>query len=319
MFTTDRPVVFAYHGYPWLIHRLTYRRTNHDNIHVRGYKEEGTTTTPFDMVMLNDLDRFHLVMDVIDRVPGLGSQGRAPPPGDGRPAPRAAPTPGWHGEDARGQRLDLAVRVSRGAVLVVNAGSSSLKLARARRRTTRSWSAEDLPAPRGRADADALAAEAFEPSAPWTRSGTGSSTAARGSWSRCASTPAVEAELRALTDLAPLHQPKSLRRPRRWCRPALPGRPGRRLLRHRVPRRLPPAASTYALPPEWRQRWDAAPVRLPRPVARLRRAPGRRAAGSSRSRRRWSPATWGRRVAGGRAWTAGRWTPRWASRRWRAW
>jgi xylulose-5-phosphate/fructose-6-phosphate phosphoketolase len=70
-FTTDRPIVFAYHGYPWLIHRLTYRRTNHRNLHVRGYKEEGTTTTPFDMVMLNDLDRFHLVIDVIDRVPGL--------------------------------------------------------------------------------------------------------------------------------------------------------------------------------------------------------------------------------------------------------
>src|ERR1700730_18219231 len=74
LFTTDRPVVFAYHGYPWLIHRLTYRRTNHGNLHVRGYKEEGTTTTPFDMVMLNDLDRFHLVIDVIDRVPGLGAR-----------------------------------------------------------------------------------------------------------------------------------------------------------------------------------------------------------------------------------------------------
>jgi xylulose-5-phosphate/fructose-6-phosphate phosphoketolase len=71
LFTTDKPIVFAYHGYPWLIHRLTYRRTNHRNLHVRGYKEEGTTTTPFDMVMLNDLDRFHLVIDVIDRVPGL--------------------------------------------------------------------------------------------------------------------------------------------------------------------------------------------------------------------------------------------------------
>jgi len=71
LFTATRPIVFAYHGYPWLIHRLTYRRTNHGNLHVRGYKEEGTTTTPFDMVMLNDLDRFHLVMDVIDRVPGL--------------------------------------------------------------------------------------------------------------------------------------------------------------------------------------------------------------------------------------------------------
>ena len=74
LFTTDKPIVFAYHGYPWLIHRLTYRRTNHRNLHVRGYKEEGTTTTPFDMVMLNDLDRFHLVVDVIDRVPGLAAR-----------------------------------------------------------------------------------------------------------------------------------------------------------------------------------------------------------------------------------------------------
>jgi xylulose-5-phosphate/fructose-6-phosphate phosphoketolase len=74
LFTTSKPVVFAFHGYPYLIHRLTYRRTNHHGIHVRGYKEEGTTTTPFDMVMLNDLDRFHLVMDTIDRVPGLAEQ-----------------------------------------------------------------------------------------------------------------------------------------------------------------------------------------------------------------------------------------------------
>ena len=74
LFTTDKPVIMAYHGYPWLIHRLAYRRTNHANIHVRGYKEEGTTTTPFDMAMRNDIDRFHLVMDVIDRVPSLGSK-----------------------------------------------------------------------------------------------------------------------------------------------------------------------------------------------------------------------------------------------------
>ena len=75
LFTRNKPVIFAFHGYPWLIHRLTYRRTNHDNIHVRGYKEEGTITTPFDMTVLNDLDRFHLVMDAIDRLPQTGDKG----------------------------------------------------------------------------------------------------------------------------------------------------------------------------------------------------------------------------------------------------
>jgi xylulose-5-phosphate/fructose-6-phosphate phosphoketolase len=75
LFTSDKPVIFAYHGYPWLIHRLTYRRTNHDNFHVRGYKEEGTTTTPFDMTVLNQIDRFDLALDVIDRVPSLRERG----------------------------------------------------------------------------------------------------------------------------------------------------------------------------------------------------------------------------------------------------
>ena len=128
LFTADRPVVFAYHGYPWLIHRLTYRRTNHRNIHVRGYKEEGTTTTPFDMVMLNDLDRFHLAIDVIDRVPGLAESCGAPAPGPGRPAPRAhAPTPASTARTTPRSRLGLAV-LTGGPVLVVNAGSVSLKL-----------------------------------------------------------------------------------------------------------------------------------------------------------------------------------------------
>jgi xylulose-5-phosphate/fructose-6-phosphate phosphoketolase len=74
-FTRDRPVIFAFHACPWLIHRLTYRRSNHENIEVRGYKEEGTITTPFDMTVLNDLDRFHLVMDTIDRLPQTGDKG----------------------------------------------------------------------------------------------------------------------------------------------------------------------------------------------------------------------------------------------------
>jgi xylulose-5-phosphate/fructose-6-phosphate phosphoketolase len=81
LFTRDKPVIFAFHRYPWLVHRLTYRRTNHDNIHVRGYKEEGSVTTPFDMAVANDLDRFHLVADVAERVPKL--------------APHAASTKQW--------------------------------------------------------------------------------------------------------------------------------------------------------------------------------------------------------------------------------
>ena len=89
LFTRDKPIIFAYHGYPWLIHRLTYRRTNHRNLHVRGYKEEGTITTPFDMAVLNDLDRFHLAGDAVDRLPQLGRARRLSQAADGGPADRA--------------------------------------------------------------------------------------------------------------------------------------------------------------------------------------------------------------------------------------
>ncbi len=129
LFTADRPIVFAYHGYPWLIHRLTYRRTNHDNLHVRGYKEEGTVTTPFDMVMRNDLDRFHLVMDVIDRVPGLAHDAARAAPADGR---RARGGAGLRPRDRRRPGVDprlgvAALTAAPMRVLVCNAGSSSLK------------------------------------------------------------------------------------------------------------------------------------------------------------------------------------------------
>ena len=276
LFTADRPVIFAYHGYPRLIHRLTYRRTNHDNLHVRGFKEEGTTTTPFDMVMLNDLDRFRLVIDVIDRVPGLAAgrpgcgsgwptRGSTPGPtpastarttrrsaaGPGRttrPATGSAPAPvattpatttsrRWRGRDG-GVRM---------RVLVVNTGSSSVKL-----RLLSGHDAARLDRPAGTVHSGAgggrRARSAGWPASPvWTVSGTASCTAARRSPSRSWSTT---------------RSGSSCSRWWTWrrctCRRRWPGwtRSGRRCRRcrrwpastPRSTRRMPAAATTYALP-----------------------------------------------------------------------
>ena len=225
-------MIFAYHGYPWLIHRLTYRRTNHDNIHVRGYKEEGTTTTPFDMVMLNDLDRFHLVMDVIDRVPGLGARAAHAAPADGRrAAARTARTPAstartcprcdWTGRRA-GTRSGARAPAVR--VLVVNAGSSSLKL-RLLDATTRSL-APARPSSAGRTRRLGRRWRRARPAAARpTRSGTASCTAASGSPAPVRVDDAVIADLDALADLAPLHQPRSLAAHRRRRGALLPDVP----------------------------------------------------------------------------------------------
>ena len=226
------PVVFAYHGYPWLIHRLTYRRTNHDNMHVRGYKEEGTTTTPFDMVMLNDLDRFHLVMDVIDRVPGLGTRAAdlRQEMVDTRIRCRA-----WtreHGDDpGRDQRLDVALlRVGRPNAgltsLVVASGTESVRLA----------SLDDVDP----AAIDAVAhrivhgGEAFR--------------------SPALVDDAVLAELAQLRSLAPLHNTPALRELDE-ARRRFPDLPHVAVFDTAFHATIPPAAATYAVPRRWREEW----------------------------------------------------------------
>ncbi len=265
LFTTDQPVVFAYHGYPWLIHRLTYRRTNHDNIHVRGYKEEGTTTTPFDMVMLNDLDRFHLVMDVIDRVPGLGERAAhlrqlmvrrtAPPPRLHPRARRGLPGRGRlavaRGARARRRARRLAADAVR--VLVANAGSSSVKLALLGDADETIASAE-LPAPRSQMDPAelerALAGPLGEADAVGHRIVHG------GELYREAVRldERVAGELRGLCELAPLHQRKSLDAMDAVAA-VLPDVPAVACFDTAFHATMPPAAYTYALPAGWRERW----------------------------------------------------------------
>ncbi len=313
LFTTSQPVIFAYHGYPWLIHRLTYRRANHHNLHVRGYKEEGTTTTPFDMVMLNDLDRFHLVMDVIDRVPHLG-------------------------ETAAGLRQQMADERLRHRCLHARArrrlaGRARLDLARLSARPRRQRRVEQPQA--------VAARRATTPSC-----GGASSTLRDRSWSprrlrsalaelpepsdavghrivhggeRFRSAVRLDAEvlsaLRELTVLAPLHQPKSLAAVDAVSQ-ALPDVP-------EVAASTPPST-----PPSRRRRpptpcrangasatgcagsaSTASPTPTPR-VARVQLAPAR--AGSS-------PATSAPARRSARCSTVARSTRRWGSRRSRAW
>ena len=218
----DRPVVFAYHGYPWLIHRLTYRRTNHDNLHVRGYKEEGTTTTPFDMVMLNDLDRFHLVMDVIDRVPGLAERGRARcarSMQDERLRCRAYTRE--HGEDRPDVRDWTWPRERLSSILVVNAGSTSLKLSA--RRRGRASAAARLARARLPRDVVAVGHRVVHGGAALPRAG------------RCSTTRSTLAT-RARSSISR----RSTTRPRSAAideaRAAFPDAPARRRLRHGIPR-----------------------------------------------------------------------------------
>ena len=243
LFTADKPVIFAYHGYPWLIHRLTYRRTNHGNLHVRGYKEEGTTTTPFDMVMLNDLDRFHLVMDVIDRVPGLGHA-------SGGPAPATWPTSGCATARTRASTARTRPRSATGpgradarAAARRQRGLEQPQAARARRRPTharraRRWSGRATARSRrdaldGLPEVDAVGHRVVHGGDALPRAGLDRRA-------RCAR------GCDELTDLAPLHQPRALAAIDALG--AASRRAGVACFDTAFHATLPPAAATYALP-----------------------------------------------------------------------
>ena len=255
---TDKPVIFAYHGYPWLIHRLTYRRTNHRNLHVRGYKEEGTTTTPFDMVMLNDMDRFHLVMDVIDRVPGLGA--RAAHAAPARWSTSGCATARVHARGRRGHARRARLGAGR-------AGAAARAGARRQRRV------EQPEAAAARRGDDAAGAR---PTCPHHGPTVDDDGARRAAIAGVGDVDAVGhrivhggerfrdavriddaracGELQALTDLAPLHQPKSLAA-LDAVRRALPDVPAVACFDTAFHATLPAAAATYALPAAWRERW----------------------------------------------------------------
>ena len=266
IFTTDKPVIFAYHGYPWLIHRLTYRRTNHGNFHVRGYKEEGTTTTPFDMVMLNDLDRFHLVMDAIDRVPQLGGHAVVDRQAmvDARAEARRH-TRETGADLPRGHRLG----VGNGAVSTQDVLSSTSARAASKLRILDGddtmIAARDLPAGGDATLADAIAGFA--------------DTLVRRPSHRARRQPLsaainVDDDVRfdsaSSSALALLHHCRSS--PTRYRESAAAARPARRVLRHCVPRNAPRRRVAYAVPAAWRddlgvRRYGFIGLRTPTPRA----------------------------------------------------
>ena len=327
----DKQVIFAFHGYPWLIHRLAYRRTNHENFHVRGYMEEGTTTTPFDMCVLNGIDRFDLASDVIDRVPRLRDVGAQARERCGTPSRSTAGRPGARRGSAGGEGLAVVGggrarhrgrEPPAGAggvkVLIVNAGSSSLKLslldddgAVVVATTVDAWQGAGHLAPlrpflEGCGPVDAVGHRVVHGGL------------------RHAGPERVDeilvASLYSISNLAPLHNPRALAGIRAAAQ-LLPDVPAVACFDTTFHATLPPAAFTYALPRVVERALGVAPVRLPRAVARPRRAAG------CRDRRAGRPPTCGSlsRASGcrslpGSGTAAGcRWTPRWGSPRWRDW
>ena len=318
---TDRPIVFAYHGYPWLIHRLTYRRTNHANLHVRGYKEEGTTTTPFDMVMLNDLDRFHLVIDVIDRVPGLAARAGhvRQQMVDKRIEARAYTR--LEGEDAPEiARLDLAGADDSGPDPRRQRGIEQPQAPGPRPVGRASSASADLPPPAGADDAASRGARRSRRLGAVdavghrvVHGGTRFTAPVR------RSTPDVARRARGADRRSPRStsrgRSRGSRRSRRRC-PASRRSPAS--TPRSTPRSRPPRRPTRC-PREWRERWASAGsgstgCRTPTPRGGSRSCwagPATRRCGSSRATsaraRRWRPCS-----AGGPS------TRRWGSRRSRA-
>ena len=253
LFTKDRPVIFAYHGYPWLIHRLAYRHTNHHNFHVRGYKEEGTTTTPFDMAIMNDMDRFHLVMDVIDRVPGLSEQGRRRPArGCEMQGSKRGPTRASTARTIRRSPIGCGRGKHSMRVLVVNAGSSSLKLRLLDGDDTVLF-AEDLSADHGRFDLAAAGASIGGLSRQIDSVGHRVVHGGTAFTEPVVIDDAVDRKLQELTSLAPLHQPKSLAGID-LVRDVLPGTPAVACFDTAFHANMPDEATTYAVPQDWRVR-----------------------------------------------------------------